>query len=226
MAYKNQLPPKIKAIDLHRSYEIGDRTLEVLKGVTLTIEPSEKVFMLGPSGAGKTTLLYTLGGMESPESGDVLVGEDSLYEKSRSARATLRNELMGFVFQGYQLLPELSAIENVALPSMIGGKKKKERALELLEQVGLAERVNHLPAELSGGEQQRAAIARALMNNPPILFADEPTGNLDSETGQEVMNLLMSLVKEHNKTLIVVTHDQKLAKMGDRVVTITDGVIQ
>jgi len=218
-------PPPIEAIDLHRSYQAGTRTLEVLRGVSLVVAPGEKLFLCGASGAGKTTLLYTLGGMERPESGEVLVGKEPLYARSRSDRARIRNSAMGFVFQSYQLLPELTALENVCVPAMIDGRDARERAERLLAEVGLKERLTHLPAELSGGEQQRTAIARALVNDPPIILADEPTGNLDSATGKEVMDLLLSLVDAQGKTLIVVTHDSDLAKLGDRTLHIADGQI-
>ncbi len=215
----------VKAERLERSFQIGSRKIEVLKGVDLAISPGECVFLCGASGAGKTTLLYTLAGMEHPESGLVMVGDHSLYQMRESARARVRNELMGFVFQGYFLLPELTALENVLLPAMIHHRDRRQAAELALEKVGLAERIHHLPAELSGGEQQRVAIARALINDPAIVFADEPTGNLDSKTGAHVMELLLEVVREARRTLIVVTHDTQLATRGDRMITIQDGKI-
>jgi putative ABC transport system ATP-binding protein/lipoprotein-releasing system ATP-binding protein len=216
----------LNAEDVHRTYTIGDHELPVLRGVDLSVAAGEKVFLCGQSGAGKTTLLYTLGGLEKPTRGDVKVHGQSLYEGSGKARAKLRNENMGFVFQHYFLLPELTAFENVKLPAMIGGREAEERARELLERVGLKERMDHLPTELSGGEQQRVAIARALINDPGILYADEPTGNLDAKTGSGVIDMLLSVVDESQKTLLVVTHDQELAKRGDRTLVIRDGQLQ
>jgi ABC-type lipoprotein export system ATPase subunit len=204
---------------------MGRTVLEVLQGISLEVRPGEKLFLCGPSGAGKTTLLYTLAGLEKPDSGDVFIDNQSLYRSSRSQRAITRNRCMGYVFQNYYLLPDLTALENVLLPSMIRGRGVRNRALELLDKVGLSERTDHLPAEMSGGEQQRTAIARALMNDPPIIFADEPTGNLDSRTRNEVMDMLLSIVDEASKTLIVVTHDRKLAALGDRCIQIKDGQI-
>ncbi len=215
----------VEARDVFRTFEIGANRIEVLKGVTLIAKPGEKLFLVGPSGAGKTSLLYTLAGLEKPNQGDVVINGRSLYKLSRREQANVRNSSMGYVFQSFFLLPELTALENVMVPAMIRGRKGKERGLELMEKVGLADRAHHLPNELSGGEQQRVAIARSLMNNPAIIFADEPTGNLDTKTGIAVMDLLMDLVDEQERTLIVVTHDSALAKMGDRKVTLVDGRI-
>ncbi|MBL9151056.1 MAG: ABC transporter ATP-binding protein [Verrucomicrobiales bacterium] len=216
-------PPIIAADDVHRVFEIGASRIEVLKGVTLSIQRGEKVFLCGASGAGKTSLLYTLAGLEKPNQGRVLIEGESLYDLSRTQQARLRNRRMGYVFQNYSLLPELTALENVLVPSMIGGRTDRDRAGALLNTVGLGSRLGHLPAELSGGEQQRVAIARALMNDPEVLFADEPTGNLDSKTGAGVMDLLLSLVAEQSKTLLVVTHDGGLAASGDRRLELVDG---
>jgi predicted ABC-type transport system involved in lysophospholipase L1 biosynthesis ATPase subunit len=213
----------ISADNVYRTFEIGNSRIEVLKGVSLKVQAGEKLFLCGASGAGKTSLLYTLAGLEKPNSGEVFIAGESLYKLSRSRQAKCRNQRMGYVFQSYALLPELTARENVCLPSMIGGKASLPRADDLLDRVGLGDRLHHLPPELSGGEQQRVAIARSLMNDPEILFADEPTGNLDSKTGAEVMDLLLSLVDEQNKTLLVVTHDSSLAQSGDRMLELTDG---
>ncbi|MEM8952895.1 MAG: ABC transporter ATP-binding protein [Verrucomicrobiota bacterium] len=216
----------IQAQDVHQSFSIGDHSVDVLRGVNLTVAPGEKLFLCGASGAGKTTLLYTLAGLEHPKSGHILVNGTSIYDRPGAALARLRNQQMGYVFQNYLLLPELTALENVRLPSMIRSKTGDSAATDILEQVGLGHRLHHLPAELSGGEQQRTAIARALINNPDILFADEPTGNLDSKNGDEIMSLLLNLADEQNKTLVVVTHDANLARTGDRLLHIIDGRIE
>ena len=189
------------------------------------MQHGESVFLCGASGAGKTTLLYTLAGLERPESGEVEFEGQKLYRSGESALAKLRNQKMGFVFQGYVLLPELTALENVMLPGMIGHRAAKEACAKSLAAVGLAERENHLPPELSGGEQQRVAIARALTNDPDIIFADEPTGTLDSKTGDAIMDLLLGLAQERQKTLVVVTHDNNLAQRGDRTLRIVDGLL-
>lgn len=215
----------IEAIDVVRTFKIGTRFIEVLKGVSLKVERGETLFLVGPSGAGKTSLLYTLAGLECPNAGEVMIDGQSLYHLKKTKQANLRNRLLGYVFQNFFLLPELTAVENVMLPSLIRGKNARMRAEELLERVGLDHRSGHLPTELSGGEQQRVAIARAMINNPTILFADEPTGNLDSKTGRAVMDLLTEMVGENNGTLLVVTHDSELAKTGDREVVLTDGKI-
>ncbi len=206
---------------------MGARRIEVLRGISMAIAHNEAVFLSGASGAGKTTLLYTLAGLERPESGTVEFEGRRLYSGSSTTQARLRNEKMGFIFQGYFLLPELTALENVLLPAMIaGGRARRGDAEERLAAVGLGDRMQHLPAELSGGEQQRVAIARALTNNPDIIFADEPTGNLDSKTGDAIIDLLLNLTRERNKTLLVVTHDARLAARGDRQLHIKDGVLQ
>ncbi len=219
-------PPQLIARDIYQSFRMGSRRIEVLRGISMEVQHNEAVFLSGASGAGKTTLLYTLAGLERPESGSVEFEGQRLYCSGSSAEARLRNEKMGFVFQGYFLLPELTAFENVLLPGMIGGRATKHQAEESLTAVGLADRLHHLPAELSGGEQQRVAIARALTNDPDIIFADEPTGNLDSKTGDAIMDLLLNLARNRKKTLLVVTHDARLAIRGDRQLHIKDGVLQ
>ena len=216
----------ITATDLHRGYDIGKKRIEVLRGINLEINRGEEVFLCGPSGAGKTTLMYTLAGLEQPDKGTVEIGDQNLYTLSKSKQAILRNKRMSYIFQNYYLLPELTAVENVLIPALIGGNNKKELALKTLKRVGLDHRVDHLPAELSGGEQQRVAIARALVNEPEIIFADEPTGNLDSKNGNEVMQMLIDLSNEYNATLVVVTHDPELAKLGDRTLIVKDGVVE
>jgi putative ABC transport system ATP-binding protein/lipoprotein-releasing system ATP-binding protein len=219
------MTPRLSARGLQRSFRIGGNRIQVLRGIDLDLAPGESVFLCGASGAGKTTLLYTIAGLETPEAGTVDFEGRSLYGLSGNALARLRNERMGFVFQSYFLLPELTALENVLLPSMIGGKNTESRAKELLDRVGLKDRMDHLPAELSGGEQQRVAIARSLVNDPSILFADEPTGNLDSKNGEIIIALLLDLAKADGRTLAVVTHDDRLASRGDRLVRIVDGLL-
>ena len=217
------MTPRLRARSLERSFRIGGSQIPVLRGIDLDIVAGESVFLCGASGAGKTTLLYTLAGLETPESGTVEFEGQSLYGLSGNALARLRNQHMGFVFQSYFLLPELTALENALVPAMIRGTSAQARAMELLERVGLRDRMHHLPAELSGGEQQRVAIARSLINDPSILFADEPTGNLDSKNGEVIMALLLDLARDGGRTLVVVTHDEHLAQRGDRTVRIVDG---
>jgi predicted ABC-type transport system involved in lysophospholipase L1 biosynthesis ATPase subunit len=218
-------PSQLTATNLYRSFKIGSRKIEVLRGISMEVRRGEAVFLCGVSGAGKTTLLYTLAGLERPESGDVIFEGHTLYKKSASADAKVRNQKMGFVFQSYFLLPELTALENVLLPALIRNNQHVEEAVAGLERVGLGDRLQHLPSEMSGGEQQRVAIARALINDPAIIFADEPTGNLDTANGNAIIELLLALAREKQKTLVVVTHDQRLASTGDRRVDIQDGLI-
>jgi predicted ABC-type transport system involved in lysophospholipase L1 biosynthesis ATPase subunit len=216
---------QLVAKDVYRSFKIGSRKIEVLRGISLEIQRGEALFLCGASGAGKTTLLYTLAGLERPESGEVVFEGRKLYRGGSSADARIRNEKMGFVFQSYFLLPELTALENVLVPSLIQNTQRLDLAIEHLEAVGLGDRLQHLPSELSGGEQQRVAIARALINDPVIIFADEPTGNLDTANGNLIVELLLALTSEKQKTLVVVTHDQRLASTGDRRVDIRDGLL-
>ena len=221
-------PFHLSASRVRRTYRIGRRTVEVLRDINLDIAHGETVFLVGASGAGKTTLLYTLAGLEKPESGSVTFEGEVLYSQGDKAECLRRNQRIGFVFQGYFLLPELTAFENVLLPSHINrmpDATARARAENALERVGLADRMQHLPAELSGGEQQRVAIARALINEPSLLFADEPTGNLDSRTGATIIELLLTLVHEQRRTMVVVTHDPNLAQRGDRRLEIRDGQI-
>jgi len=217
--------PHLSGRDLRRAFHLGSRTIEVLRGVSVDIRAGETIFLCGASGAGKTTLLYTLAGLERPDAGTVIFEGREIYQGSDSFRARLRNERVGFIFQGYFLLPELTALENALLPTLIHGKADRAAAEDALSKVGLGDRLHHLPAELSGGEQQRVAIARSLLNRPTIIFADEPTGNLDSRTGGAIMDLLLNLVRERNSTLVVVTHDANLALRGDRRLEIRDGAL-
>lgn len=221
----SDLVPALKASDVHRRYRLAGHEVHVLRGVSLEVRQGERVFLCGASGAGKTTLLYTLGGLEKPSTGDVYIRGEALYATSSKQRARLRNQGLGFVFQNYHLLPDLTALENVLLPSLISGKLAQERAVELLKRVGLEQRLHHLPTELSGGEQQRVALARALINDPAIILADEPTGNLDATTGKQIMELLFTVVEETKKTLVVVTHDMNLAERGDRRLVLKEGAL-
>jgi predicted ABC-type transport system involved in lysophospholipase L1 biosynthesis ATPase subunit len=216
----------LRARGLHKAFRLGSSNLEILRGVDLDVKRGERVFLCGASGAGKSTLLYTLAGLERPTSGEVRFEGQDLYRVSAARQAALRNTRMGFVFQSYMLLPELTALENVALPGLIGGRPDRDRAGQLLEGVGLGDRAGHLPSELSGGEQQRVAMARALANRPTMLFADEPTGNLDSKTGGEIVDLLLGLTRANGTTLLAVTHDTELAARGDRVLHIRDGQLE
>jgi len=217
--------PQLTARNLYRSFKIGSHKIEVLRGISIDVQRGEALFLCGVSGAGKTTLLYTLAGLERPEMGEVIFEGHTLYKKSSRADAKVRNHKMGFVFQSYFLLPELTALENVLLPSLIRNRQRADEAVAGLERVGLGGRLEHLPSEMSGGEQQRVAIARALINDPTIIFADEPTGNLDTANGNAIIELLLAWARKKQKTLIVVTHDQRLASRGDRRVDIRAGLI-
>lgn len=206
----------LRARNLCQTYDLGGTQLQVLRGVDLDVARGEVVFLRGPSGAGKSTLLYILAGLERPRAGTVEFEGEQLFTLGQDKQALLRNQRMGFVFQSYFLLPELTALENVLLPAMLGGSRSEEKARSLLDRVGLSDRLNHLPSQLSGGEQQRVAIARALVNDPSILFADEPTGNLDAKTGAGIIELLLSLARQDGRTFVAVTHDPALAALGDR----------
>jgi putative ABC transport system ATP-binding protein/lipoprotein-releasing system ATP-binding protein len=216
---------QLSARDIRRSFRIGSRKVEVLRGIDLDVQAGEALFLCGVSGAGKTTLLYTLAGLERPEAGEVIFEGHKLYSRGSAEDARIRNTRMGFIFQSYFLLPELTALENALLPSLIRHRQREDLAKQYLERVGLGDRMQHLPSELSGGEQQRVAIARALVNDPAIIFADEPTGNLDTANGDAIMNLLLQLVREQQKTLIVVTHETRLATLGNRQVNMRDGLL-
>jgi predicted ABC-type transport system involved in lysophospholipase L1 biosynthesis ATPase subunit len=216
---------QLSARDIRRSFRIGSRKVEVLRGINLDVQVGEALFLCGVSGAGKTTLLYTLAGLERPEAGEVIFEGHKLYSRGSAEDARIRNTRMGFIFQSYFLLPELTALENALLPSLIRHRQRGDLAREYLDRVGLGDRMQHLPSELSGGEQQRVAIARALVNDPAIIFADEPTGNLDTANGDAIMNLLLELVREQQKTLIVVTHETRLATLGNRQINMRDGLL-
>ncbi|MEO6184629.1 MAG: ABC transporter ATP-binding protein [Verrucomicrobiota bacterium] len=221
--------PLLETRDVHKIYTIGKRRLEVLRGITLSVNAGDFVALRGASGAGKSTLLHLLGGLDLPNSGEVYFAEKNLGRLSNSALTELRNTRVGFVFQAYHLLPELSALENVYLPARMARTSATQaiaRARDLLKRVGLGERLEHRPYELSGGEQQRVAIARALINEPDLILADEPTGNLDSHTGSEIMDLICSLRVERNATLVIATHSARLAARAPRVIELEDGEIK
>lgn len=220
----------LEAFNLNKKYNHVIRPLHVLKNVSLTIEEGDFLAIVGPSGAGKSTLLHILGGLDKPTDGKVVFDGQEVYALNDRDRALIRNRKIGFVFQFYHLLPEFTALENVILPALIKQDMKDIRSLEakgmeLLEKIGLKERFMHKPGQLSGGEQQRVAIARSLVNEPKIIFCDEPTGNLDSESGREVISLLMKLNRDNKQTLVIVTHDESIAKLAKKVVHIRDGKI-
>lgn len=219
-------PIHLSARGLCQTYELGTERVDVLKGVDLDVARGEVVFLRGASGAGKSTLLYILAGLEHPRAGSIEFEGEQLFDLGRDRLATLRNRRMGFVFQSYFLLPELTALENVMLPAMLGGNGREEAARSLLDRVGLSGRLDHLPSQLSGGEQQRVAIARSLINDPGILFADEPTGNLDSATGTGIIDLLLGLARQDGRTFVAVTHDPALATLGDRQLFLREGHLE
>ena len=203
-------------------------SLEVLKGVDLHINPKEIVSIMGPSGAGKTTLLQIIGTLDRPTSGTVHINGVDVFSLDEKKIPAFRNSQIGFVFQFHQLLPEFTAVENVMMPALIADKNFKQskmHAMELLEYLGLESRAHHKPAELSGGEKQRVAVARALINNPALILADEPSGSLDSQNKKDLHNLFFNLRKEFGQTILIVTHDNELAEISDRIIKINDGVI-
>jgi len=218
--------PLVTARGLRKSYLMGKRTLEVLRDIDLVVARGEFLALRGASGAGKSTLLHLLGGLDLPNAGEISFDGTDLRALSARALAQWRNRRVGFIFQAYHLLPELSALENVALPARVARTAPAEaarRAAALLERVGLAQRLEHRPYELSGGEQQRVAIARALVNEPDLILADEPTGNLDSHTGADIIQLLQGLREERQATFILATHDAQIAAHAPRVIELADG---
>lgn len=219
----------LKAKDLYKSFQtIKKVKLEVLKSVSIDIEENKISVIIGASGAGKSTLLHLLGGLDKPDSGEIIFNNTNIHKLSDEKLARFRNNNIGFVFQFHHLLPEFTALENIMIPQMINGKSEKEsvtRAAELLSEIGLSERENHKPAELSGGEQQRIAVARALANNPEIILADEPTGNLDSNNSKILNQLFIELKKKYNKTFVIVTHNPELMGLADNLFEMMDGKI-
>ena len=221
--------PLVIARDLRKTYKLGRRPVDVLRGVSLIVERGEFLALRGSSGAGKSTLLHLIGGLDSADAGEITVGGEPFHRLTATQLARFRTEKIGFIFQAYHLLPEFDALENVCIPGRIARHPLDEvvsRGKELLRRVGLGQRLDHRPAELSGGEQQRVAIARALINNPEIIIADEPTGNLDSHTGGEILDLLSEIRAERNTTLLIATHDSKVAERAPRVVRLVDGQIE
>ena len=216
----------LSAKGVSKTYTSGSRSLTVLSDINIGISEGESVSIVGPSGSGKTTLLGLFAGLDNPSEGEIMLCDQALSNLDEDAKAHVRNQNVGFIFQNFQLIPTLTALENVMIPLELQGKKEaKESSMEILERVGLGDRKNHYPSQLSGGEQQRVALARAFSNKPRILFADEPTGNLDDATGNKVEDLLFEMNKEQKTTLILVTHDLELAKKTGRIIRLKGGRI-
>jgi putative ABC transport system ATP-binding protein len=217
----------IEAHDLRKVYQMGEVQVEALRGVSLNIRRGEVIAIMGPSGSGKSTLMNTLGCLDRPTSGEYILDGEPVASLDDDQLASIRNRKVGFVFQSFNLLSRQTAISNVELPLRYSGNQdgRRERAIEALKAVGLEDRMTHRPFELSGGQQQRVAIARAIVNNPAILMADEPTGNLDSKVGREIMSVLLNLNKESGTTLIIVTHDPTIAEQTERVIRLRDGIL-
>jgi len=214
----------LKVKNLSKTYQSGDKSLQVLHNISFTLEAGKSLAIVGPSGSGKTTLLGLAAGLDQSDEGTVEINQIKLSSLSEDDRAQIRNEHVGFIFQNFQLIPTLSALENVMVPlELRGDNSAKEVAKDLLEQVGLADRADHYPSQLSGGEQQRVAIARAFSNEPKVLFADEPTGNLDEETGQKIEDLLFALNREKGTALVLVTHDAQLAQKTNQIIHLKGG---
>jgi len=220
----------LEAKNIYKSYRQAGNILTVLKGVNIKVDRGEILCVVGPSGAGKSTLLHILGGLDDPDQGEVFLNNENIYAGSDEKRAKIRNQKIGFIFQFYHLLPDFTAIENVMLPAIIDGAQKnikdiEVKSLEVLTEIGLKDRVKHKPSQLSGGEQQRVAIARALMNNPDVVLCDEPTGNLDSQNGDAIKDILVRLNEKNRQTLIIVSHDEGFKRIAHRTIYMRDGKI-
>lgn len=214
----------LKGINLIRIFHLGDQEVRALDEINIEVYQGELVMLLGPSGSGKTTLLHTLSGLDAPDRGEVFVDDVSIYKLNDNKLSHLRSRSFGFIFQSFNLLPNLTALENVQIPLRITGQPNPvERSMEILTRVGLGDRAQHRPGQLSGGEQQRVTVARALVSKPKIVFADEPTGNLDSVTSMEIMNLMQEMVKENNSACLMVTHNAELVPLANRVLNLRDG---
>lgn len=225
---KNKAAPVIRLQDVRKEYVVGDSHIHALDGVSLTVSPGEFVCISGRSGSGKSTMLNMLAGLEKPTSGEIVILDKHIENMSESARIRFRRQYIGFVFQSYNLMPQYTAVENVELPLMLRGIGKRERrkqALAVMEQVGIVSHAEHKPSELSGGQQQRVGIARALITKPPIVFADELTGNLDTKTSAEIMDLLTGLFRESGTTFMLVSHDPDMSQYTDRTIHLLDGKI-
>ncbi|MEI6313097.1 MAG: ABC transporter ATP-binding protein [Bacteroidota bacterium] len=220
--------PVISLIDLHKDYFLGKMTIEVLKGLNITIHKNEYVALMGPSGSGKSTLMNILGCLDTPTGGEYILNGNKVAKMKDNDLATIRNKEIGFVFQTFNLMPRLTALENVALPLVyagVGKKEREEKAKKVLEAVNLSDRMDHKPNELSGGQRQRVAIARALVNDPAIILADEPTGNLDTKTSHEIM-AIFEKINENGNTVIIVTHEEDIANLAKRIIRLRDGVLE
>lgn len=214
--------------DVKKNFKVGNEKVEILKGITLDIKEGEFVAIIGESGSGKSTFLNILGGLMPCECGEITINENRIDKLNENKLALFRRHNVGFIFQAYNLMPQLSAIENVEMPLIFSGvskNKRRKRALDMLKKVGLEDRVNHKPSELSGGQQQRVSIARALMNNPKVILADEPTGNLDSKTSVEILELLKELNEKYKTTFVVVTHSKVVYKYATRIIKMEDGLL-
>ncbi len=226
LIYTSQVPTILDIQNLKKTYDSGDRHLTVLQGINFSLQAGDVCSIVGPSGSGKTTLLGLCAGLDRASEGSVILNGIKLDQLSEDERAQVRNQHVGFIFQNFQLIPTLTALENVMVPMELRGERNvQQQAMELLARVGLAERHDHYPTQLSGGEQQRVSLARAFSNKPTILFADEPTGNLDEETGERVEKLLFDLNQEAGTTLVLVTHDLELAAKTDRIIRIKGGTV-
>ncbi|MBS7659809.1 MAG: ABC transporter ATP-binding protein [Candidatus Bathyarchaeia archaeon] len=223
------MPVLLDVRNIKKSYRMGKVIVQALRGVSFSVMEGEFLAVLGPSGSGKSTLLHLIGCLDRPDEGEIILDGKNVLRLSDDELAELRLKRIGFIFQFFNLLPRLTALENVELPLMLARvpeREAREKAKKLLELVGLGGRLNHRPSELSGGEQQRVAIARALVNDPKLVLADEPTGNLDTKSGWDIVNLMRKLNEEMNQTFIVVTHDQKVAEVADRIIYLRDGLVE